>query len=145
MADIRVTSTDGFLSKIEAGEHVITADEPETAGGTGQGPTPYDLLAASLGSCTAMTLRFYARRESIPLTTIEVHVQHARKYAKDCAECLSTDGYIHHFEVTLHLAGDLTSGQREKLLEIAGRCPVHKTLTHEIRIDTRLADRPPAP
>jgi putative redox protein len=118
----------------------MIADEPASAGGTEAGPTPYDFLAAGLGACTSMTLHFVAKRENIPLEGVEITVENDRMYAKDCADCLTASGYIHRFTVTIKLIGTLTPSQRERMLEIARRCPVHKTLTSEIRIDERLAD-----
>ena len=133
-----VRNNGSFRSDIEAGPHRLIADEPASAGGTEQGPTPYDLIAAGLGACTSMTLHFYAKRENIPLTGVEVTIGNDRMHAKDCADCVTTSGYIHRFDVRLKLSGDLTEEQREKLLGIARRCPVYKTLTSEIRIEESL-------
>ena len=128
-----------FRTEIEAGSHNIVADEPKTAGGNDEGPTPYDLLASALGACTSMTLHYYAKREKIPLEGVEAVITNDRMYAKDCADCVTTNGYIHRFDVKLKLLGDLTPEQRETLLGIARRCPVYKTLTSEIRIEESLA------
>jgi len=126
---------DSFRTEVEAGPYRWVLDEPAGIGG-GEGPTPYDMLAASLGGCTAMTLHFYAKRERIPLEGVDVIVTHDRQHVKDCADCTSQEGFIHRFKVELLLHGDaLTPEQREKLLVIAGRCPVAKTLQAEIRID----------
>jgi putative redox protein len=127
-----------FRTEIEAGAHSIIADEPKSAGGNDEGPTPYDLLASALGACTSMTLHFYAKREGIPLEGVEATIANDRMYAKDCADCVTTSGYIHRFDVKLKLLGNLTEEQREKLLSIARRCPVYKTLTSEIRIEESL-------
>jgi putative redox protein len=127
-----------FRTEIEAGPHKIIADEPASAGGTGEGPTPYDLLAAALGACTSMTLHFYAKREGIPLTGVEAVISNDRMHAKDCADCVTTSGYMHRFDVKLKLLGDLTQEQREHLLSIARRCPLYKTLTSEIKINETL-------
>lgn len=124
-----------FRNEVEAGPHRIVIDEPPEAGGNGEGATPYDLLAAALGGCTSMTLHFYAKRENIPLEGADVAVTHDRQYAKDCADCTSQSGFIHRFRVELRLLGPLDDAQRQKLLEIARRCPVAKTLSSEIRID----------
>lgn len=140
MGPIVVHSAASFRNEIEAGKHKFIADEPVAAGGTDEGPTPYDFLAAALGSCTSMTLHFFARREKIPLEGVEVRLAHDRTYAKDCADCLSTSGYIHRFDVELRLRGNLTAEQRERLLATAKRCPVYKTLTAEIKIEERLVD-----
>ena len=126
---------DGFRNEIEAGEHRLIADEPADAGGSGGGPTPYDFLSAALGSCTAMTLRFLAKRDGIPLEGTAVTVTNDRMYAKDCADCMTASGYIHRFTVRIKLIGTLTGEQRERLFSAAKRCPVYKTLTNEIRID----------
>jgi len=128
-----------FRTEIEAGSHNIIADEPKSAGGNDEGPTPYDLLASALGACTSMTLHFYAKREKIPLEGVEAVITNDRMYAKDCADCVTTAGYIHRFDVKLKLLGDLTPEQRTALLSIARRCPVYKTLTSEIRIEESLA------
>src|SRR5688572_22829640 len=125
----------GFRSEVEAGPHRWVLDEPVEAGGTGGGPTPYDALAAALGGCTAMTLQFYAKREKLPLEGLDVSVTHDRQHVKDCADCASTQGFIHRFKVEITLHGPLSEEQRQKLLTIAGRCPVAKTLQNEIRID----------
>ena len=137
-APVIVRSDASFRNEIVAGNHTFIADEPTTAGGTDHGPTPYDFLAAALGSCTSMTLHFLAKRDNIPLEGVEVKLTHDRMYAKDCADCTSTSGYIHRFDVEISLRGNLTQEQREKLLATAKRCPVYKTLTAEIRIEERL-------
>jgi putative redox protein len=140
MGPVIVRSSGTFRNEIEVdGKHRLIADEPADAGGTGAGPTPYDFLSAALGTCTSMTLQFLAKRDGIPLTGIEVQVSNDRMYAKDCADCMTTSGYIHRFEVQIKLNGDLTDAQREKLLDAARRCPVYKTLTAEIRIHEVLA------
>lgn len=140
MGPVTVRSDASFRCEIEAGNHRLIADEPAEAGGTDEGPTPYDFLAAALGSCTSMTLHFLAERESIPLQGVEIRLTHDRMYAKDCADCMSTTGHIHRFDVEIRLRGNLTPEQRERLLATAKRCPVYKTLTAEIRIDERLVD-----
>jgi putative redox protein len=144
MASVIVRSAASFRCEVEAGAHRFVVDEPVSAGGSDEGPTPYDLLSAALGSCTSMTLNFYARREGIALTGVEVSVTNDRSHAKDCADCQTASGYIHRFGVRLRLHGDLTAEQRAKLMDIARRCPVYKTLTSEIRIDEVLEDEPAA-
>ncbi len=129
-----------FRVDVTAGDHSFIADEPFDAGGTDQGPTPYDLLSAGLGACTSMTLHFLARRDGIPLEGVEISITNDRMYAKDCAECETREGYIHRFDVKIRLKGTLTPEQRQRLLDTARRCPVYKTLTHEIRIDETLVD-----
>lgn len=128
-------SRGSFRTEVEAGPHKFVLDEPVDAGGGGEGPTPYDVLAAALGSCTAMTLHFYARREKLPLEGCDITVTHDRQHAKDCADCQTQAGYIHRFHVEIALHGALTDEQRQQLLKIAGRCPVAKTLQAEIKID----------
>lgn len=128
-----------FRTEVEAGPHRWLLDEPVDLGGGGEGPTPYDMLAAALGGCTAMTLQFYAKREKLPLDGVDVTVTHDRQHAQDCAECMTRAGYIHRFRVEIRLRGELSDEQRQRLLVIAGRCPVAKTLSSEIRIDEVLA------
>jgi uncharacterized OsmC-like protein len=129
----------GFLCAVNANGHELLADEPEDLGGRNLGPGPYDFLAAALGSCTAMTLNMYARRKGWPLEKVEVSLTHDRVHARDCEDCDSEDGYIHLLKRSLRLHGPLDGEQRQRLLEIADRCPVHKTLEGEIRISTELA------
>jgi putative redox protein len=129
-----------FRTEVEAGPHHFVIDEPAAVGGNGEGPTPYDMLAAALGGCTAMTLHFYAKREKLPLEGSDVSVTHDRQHVKDCADCASPTGFIHRFRVEIRLLGDLTDEQRQRLLAIAARCPVAKTLQAEIRIDEVLVD-----
>jgi putative redox protein len=139
-ASVIVRGRGEFRSDVEAGPHRFVIDEPEAAGGTNIGPTPYDLLAAALGGCTAMTLHFYARRETLPLEGVDVRVTHDREHAKDCADCINQSGYIHRFRVTIDLLGPLDDAQKQRLLAVAARCPVAKTLSSEIRIDEVLAE-----
>ena len=110
-------------------------DEPENAGGSGKGPTPYDMLASALGGCTAMTLHYFAKAKSLPLEGVDIAITHDRQHAKDCADCMTQSGFIHRFHVEIRLLGPLSAEQRQELLRIAGRCPVAKTLQSEIRID----------
>jgi putative redox protein len=139
MGPVVVKSQRSFRTEIMAGKHTFIADEPPEAGGSDQGPTPYDLLSAALGTCTSMTLHYYSQREKIPLEAVEVSIVNDRMHAKDCADCMSSSGFIHRFDVKLHLIGEsLTEEQRLHLLEIARRCPVYKTLSSEIRIEEHL-------
>ncbi len=140
MPPVIVRSSSSLRNEIEVGPHRFVADEPAGAGGTEAGPTPYDFLSAALGACTSMTMQVVARRESIPLEGTEVTVENDRMYAKDCADCNATSGYIHRFTVGIKLIGNLTPEQRERMLTVAKRCPVNKTLVSEIRIDERLVD-----
>jgi|SRR5271155_4235930 len=128
-----------FSQEIVAGRHHLTSDEPVAAGGKDAGPTPYDLLLAALGTCTSMTVGMYARRKNWPLENIVVRLRHSKIHAEDCAECETKEGMLDHIERELEFTGPLTAEQRAKLLEIAGKCPVHRTLTSEINIRTWLA------
>lgn len=127
-----------FAQEIVAGRHHLVADEPVAAGGTDAGPTPYDLLLAALGVCTSMTVGMYARRKNWPLEGILVRLGHSKIHAEDCAECESKAGTLDRIELELELSGSLTSEQRSKLFEIAGKCPVHRTLEAGISIRSRL-------
>src|ERR1700687_903941 len=119
----------GFSQQILAGAHALTADEPVEGGGADIGPAPYDLLLAALGACTSMTLGMYARRKLWPLESVTVRLRHSRVYATDCAECETKEGMLDRIDRDIELTGDLTAEQRAKLLEIADKCPVHRTLT----------------
>ena len=127
-----------FRTEVEAGKHRLIIDEPLDAGGGDEGPTPYDYLCSALAGCTSMTMRVIAKRENIPLEGAEITIASDRMYAKDCANCTSTTGYIHRFDVRIRLLGTLTDAQRERLLSVAKRCPVAKTLTSEIKIEESL-------
>lgn len=141
MGAVVVRSQRAFRVDIDAGHHKLVADEPVESGGTDGGPTPYDFLAAALGACTSMTLEIIARRENIPLEGLEMRISNDRMHAKDCVDCLTASGYIHRFKVEIKLLGGaLTAEHRARLLEVAGRCPVAKTLTHEIKIEELLVD-----
>jgi putative redox protein len=129
-----------FVQEVVVGAHRLAADEPIAVGGSDSGPTPYDLLLASLGSCTSMTVGLYARRKGWPLEAVTVRLRHGRIHAEDCEHCETRDGMIERIEVVVELAGSLSDSQRTRLLEIAERCPVHRTLTSEIDIRTRAAD-----
>ncbi|MDJ0792942.1 MAG: bifunctional alpha/beta hydrolase/OsmC family protein [Woeseiaceae bacterium] len=134
------TPVDGFRTEVQMGKHSLIADEPTSVGGTDAGPTPYDLLASALATCTSMTLRMYAQHKKIDLRSATVRVKHGRVHADDCVDCEQDKGMIHEFRRELVLDGDLTAAQRLRMVEIADRCPVHKTLHSEIKIRTDLAD-----
>ena len=141
------TSQGAFLNHVVVGRHRLLADEPESVGGFDAGPSPYDFLGAALGACTSMTLRMYADRKQLPLDQVTVEVAHGKVHADDCVECADNGrlagrtGMIDRFERVLHIAGDdLTDADRGKLLEIADKCPVHRTLESATSIVTRLAD-----
>ena len=129
----------GFAQEIRVASFRLTADEPEAVGGTGTGPSPYDFLLASLGSCTSMTIAMYARRKGWLLTDVTVQLRHSKIHAADCLDCETKEGRIDRIERNIQLSGALTEEQRLRLLEIANMCPVHRTLTGEINIQTRLA------
>jgi putative redox protein len=131
-------SATGFTQKITAGSHHLTSDEPIEAGGADSGPSPYDLLLSALGSCTSMTVAMYARRKAWPLEGVTVRLRHSRIHAADCANCETKNVMLDRIELDIQLAGALTEEQRAKLLEIAGKCPVHRTLVSEIDIQSRL-------
>ena len=135
MRPVIVRSMQSLRNDIEAGPYTLIADEPVEAGGTASGPTPYDFLNAALGACTSMTIHVVAKRENIPVESVEITVSNDRMYAKDCADCTSTEGYIHRFTVSVKVTGNLTAAQRERILTVARRCPVAKTLMSEIRVD----------
>jgi putative redox protein len=141
------TTQGPFLNHVVIGRHRLLADEPESVGGFDAGPSPYDLLGAALGACTSMTLRMYADRKALPLDRVAVEVTHGKVHAEDCAECSDNDvvagrsGMIDRFERVVTVTGDdLTAEHRAKLLEIADKCPVHRTLESASSIVTRLSD-----
>jgi putative redox protein len=128
-----------FQQSVAAGPHHFLADEPIAAGGMDSGPSPYQLLLAGLGTCTAMTLRLYADQKGLPLTGVSVTLTHAKIHASDCATCETKEGKLDRIERTIALEGPLDEAQRARLVEIADKCPVHRTLTSEIEIRTALA------
>jgi putative redox protein len=129
-----------YTQRITAGRHELVSDEPQPIG-SDAGPTPYDLLLAALGSCTSMTVRMYAKRRDWPLEQVRVTLRHSRIHAADCADCETRTGVVDHIDLGIELIGDLDEDQRQRLLLIAGRCPVHQTLTSEIDIATKLLDQ----
>lgn len=131
-------SATGFAQRVEVGEHRLFADEPTAAGGTDTGPGPYDLLLAALGTCTSMTVGLYARRKQWPLEEVRVRLRHSKIHAADCRDCETKVGKIDRIERDIELTGSLDDDQRARLLEIAEKCPVHRTLESEIDIRTRL-------
>jgi uncharacterized OsmC-like protein/alpha-beta hydrolase superfamily lysophospholipase len=128
-----------LAQEILVGHHRLTADEPTEAGGSDLGPNPYDLLLAALGACTSMTLRLYADHKQWPLERTTVHLTHEKIHAADCADCETREGKIDAIEREIEIAGPLDAQQRQRLLEIAEKCPVHRTLHSEIKIRSRLA------
>ncbi len=134
------TFAGSFQTEIVSGPHRLLADEPASVGGTNLGPTPYDLLSAALASCTTMTLRMYAEHKGLDLRSATVRVQHGKTHAKDCDDCETRDGKVDEFLRELSVDGQLSDTERNRLLEIADRCPVHRTLHSEVKVRTRLAD-----
>ena len=132
------TGPSGYRTEIMAGAHHLVADEPVAVGGTDTGPTPYDLLSAALGACTSMTLRMYADRKEWPLEEVVVRLAHKKIYAEDCKTCGEEGGKIDHIDRELELTGELDEAQITRLLEIADRCPVHRTLHGDVRVETTL-------
>jgi putative redox protein len=131
------TGSGTYTQQIAAGQHRLVSDEPRPIGDDA-GPTPYDLLLAGLGACTSMTVRMYADRKGWSLERVRVTLRHSRIHAKDCADCETSNGWIDHIDRDVELSGDLDDSQRQRLLHIAERCPVHQTLTSEVDIATSL-------
>jgi putative redox protein len=131
---VRETRSGNLQNQVIAGAHQFLADEPVSVGGMDTGPGPYDLLLAALGACTSMTVRLYADRKQWPLKRIMVRLKHGRIYAKDCAECETKEGLIDHIDRAITFEGELDAEQRQRLMEIADKCPVHHTLTSEVII-----------
>ena len=127
----------GFLQEVVIGKHHLRVDEPVSVGGSDAAPGPYDYLLIALGSCTSMTVGLYARRKQLPLENITVSLSHSRIHAKDCEECEMKEGMLDRIDISIELTGPLTPEQREKLMEIAAKCPVHRTLKSEINIRLR--------
>jgi uncharacterized OsmC-like protein/esterase/lipase len=133
---VRETGDGKFQQEITSGPHRFLADEPVKVGGLDSGLGPYDLLLAALGACTSMTLRLYADNKKIPLRRVSVRLIHNKIHAEDCLNCETKEGLVDHIDRNIMLEGDLNAGERERLLEIADKCPVHRTLESEIEIRT---------
>ena len=137
---VRETRNSKFQQTVSIGPHHMLADEPVAAGGEDSGPGPYDFVLAGLGACTSMTMRLYADRKSLPLERVTVTLKHSKIHAEDCAECETKAGMLDQIERVIAMEGNLDTEQRKKLMEIADKCPVHRTLTSEVRIVTQAAD-----
>jgi putative redox protein len=127
-----------FLEKISAGRHTLQADEPLSAGGQDSGPHPYELLLAALGACKAITVRMFAARKRWPREGVQVNLTHAKVHADDCVDCATADRLIDRVEVEIRFSGELSEEQRRTLLAITEKCPVHRTLSSPVQIQTRL-------
>lgn len=136
---VQETRNSKFQQSIAVGPHRLVADEPVAAGGQDSGPGPYDFLLAGLGACTSMTMRLYADRKSLPLDRVTVTLKHSKIHARDCEECETRDGMLDQIDRVIAMDGALDAEQRKRLMEIADKCPVHRTLTSEIRIVTKEA------
>jgi uncharacterized OsmC-like protein/alpha-beta hydrolase superfamily lysophospholipase len=137
---VRETRNGKFQQTVSIGPHQMLADEPIAAGGEDTGPGPYDFVLAGLGACTSMTMRMYADRKSLPLERTTVTLKHSKIHAEDCADCETRAGMLDQIDRSIAMEGALDAEQRKKLMEIADKCPVHRTLTSEIRIVTHAAD-----
>jgi putative redox protein len=137
---VRETRNSKFQNAVIVGPHHLLADEPTAVGGEDTGPGPYDYVLAGLGACTSMTMRMYAERKSLPLERVTVTLSHNKIHAEDCAECETKVGMLDQFDRVIAMEGPLDAEQRKKLMEIADKCPVHRTLTSEIHIVTKAAD-----
>jgi uncharacterized OsmC-like protein/pimeloyl-ACP methyl ester carboxylesterase len=137
---VQETRASKLQQTVSVGPHRLLADEPVAAGGEDTGPGPYDFLLAGLGACTSMTMRLYADRKALPLDRVTVTLKHSKIHAQDCAECETKEGMLDQIDRVIAMDGALDAEQRKKLMEIADKCPVHRTLTSEIRIVTRPAD-----
>jgi putative redox protein len=137
---VRETRNGKFQQIVTTGSHQMLADEPVAVGGDDSGPGPYDFLLAGLGACTSMTMRMYADRKSLPLDRVTVTLKHGKIHAEDCEECETREGMLDQIDRVIEIEGALDADQRARLMEIADKCPVHRTLKSEIRIVTKAAD-----
>jgi len=142
VVEVEETLTGRYMQSLRTGRHALTADEPGESGGNDAGPGPYELLLMALGACTGMTLRMYADLKKLPLDRVRVRLSHRKIHAQDCADCVTKEGKVDEITREILLEGDLTDEQRQRLLEIANRCPVHRTLTAEIKVRSQLAAKP---
>ncbi len=137
---ITQTSAPTLKTRINTGKHTLFSDEPVEVGGEDTGPSPYEILLSALGACTGMTITMYAKRKTMPLKGITVYLRHDKVYVEDCAHCEKDTSKIDLIYREIELIGDLNSDQRNKLLDIANKCPVHKSLSSGINIKTQLRD-----
>lgn len=137
----RETLDGRYIQALEAGAHRLQADEPQALGGNDTGPNPYELLLMALGACTNMTLRMYAEMKQLPLRQVETRLSVSKIHAEDCSDCDTRQGSLTEIRREIILEGELEPAQRQRLLEIANRCPVHRLLTSEVKIRSSLADR----
>jgi uncharacterized OsmC-like protein/fermentation-respiration switch protein FrsA (DUF1100 family) len=138
VVEVSETGTGRLTQYARAGRHLLIADEPIAAGGDDAGPGPYDYLLAALGACTSMTMRLYAERKGIAADRFSVRLSHRKVHAEDCADCETREGRIDEINREISIEGDVPEAARARLMEIADKCPVHRTLTHEIKIRSRL-------
>ena len=142
---VKLTMKEGFRTQITAGKHQLIADEPKESGGTDEGPSPYELLLAALGACTAMTLKMYVERKKLPVTDVEVLLTFDRIHIDDCESCVKeerlNDQEVQHISRLIYVTGEVTEEQKERLLYIAGRCPVHVTLHSNPHVEDALIVR----
>ena len=138
MKEVVVKYIKNYQQEAKTSQHTIIIDEAKDVGGDGKGPDPYDLLLSALGGCTSMTIMMYARRKGWPLEGVQVTLHHEKIHASDCEECITEEGKLDQITKTIFLKGDLTQEQRERLLEIADRCPVNKTITTECHVVSTL-------
>jgi len=136
--EVEETLSGRYMQSVRSGRHALTADEPAAVGGNDAGPGPYEYLLMGLGACTSMTIRMYAELKQLPLRRVRVRLSHRKIHAQDCADCTTREGKIDEITREIVLEGDLSDAQRERLLEIASRCPVNRTLTSEIKVRSRL-------
>lgn len=138
MASVVVKGGPGLRQEIEIRGKTLVADEPKEAGGTDEGPTPYELLLGALGACTAMTIAIYAERKGWEISGVTVELEHDRIHARDCADCETQEGYLDRIRKRIIVDGPLHEEQRARLEEISRRCPVQKTLANEIKVEDEL-------
>ena len=138
VVEVSEARTSHLAQYVRAGRHLLIADEPVAAGGDDVGPGPYDYLLAALGACTSMTMRLYAERKGISAERFSVRLSHRKVHAEDCADCETREGRIDEITREISIEGDVPEAARDRLMEIADKCPVHRTLTHEIKIRSKL-------